>query len=209
MGARKEQGGIFGGGDDTALSLRRIWSNMRNRCYNPNATQYKWYGGRGIQVCDEWGTFDRFESDVLRLIGPRPSTNYTLDRIDNNGNYEPSNIRWATQSEQVRNSSTVRLITIDGETKCLQAWADDSGVSPSTISKRIELGWLKRNLLLPTGTLREGVRGERNPAAKLDAATVEIIKGRLAHGEKGRYIAREFQVAETTISYIKRGRTWR
>jgi hypothetical protein len=209
MGARKEQGGIFGGGDDTALSLRRIWSNMRNRCYNPNATQYKWYGGRGIRVCDEWGTFDRFESDVLRLIGPRPSTNYTLDRIDNNGNYEPGNIRWVTQSEQVRNSSTVRLITIDGETKCLQAWASDSGVSPSTISKRIELGWLERNLLLPTGTLREGVRGERNPAAKLDAATVEIIKGRLAHGEKGRYIAREFQVAETTISYIKRGRTWR
>ena len=72
---------------------------MRNKCTNPNHTAYKWYGARGIGVCKRWDDFAAFLEDV----GEPPGPGYSLDRIENDGNYEPGNVRWATRSQQMRN----------------------------------------------------------------------------------------------------------
>lgn len=81
-----------------------IWHNMLRRCYDKARAGYKYWGGRGIEVCEEWRTsFSKFLADV----GERPSPELTLDRIDNNGNYEPGNVRWATRAVQSRNRSNV------------------------------------------------------------------------------------------------------
>jgi hypothetical protein len=78
----------------------RLWSSMKERCYNPRRKDYVNYGGRGITVCERWrDSFAAFYEDV----GPRPSPNLSIDRIDNDGNYEPGNVRWATRSEQNKN----------------------------------------------------------------------------------------------------------
>lgn len=77
--------------------LYRTWSNMKDRCYNPNNKNYKYYGGRGISVCEEWKeSFIKFANDM----GNKPSKEYSLERIDVNGNYEPKNCKWATVKEQ-------------------------------------------------------------------------------------------------------------
>lgn len=75
------------------------WKKMHDRCRNPNATQYRWYGGRGISVCERWNDFRAFIADM----GPRPSSDHSIDRIDNYRGYEPGNCRWATREEQYAN----------------------------------------------------------------------------------------------------------
>jgi len=77
----------------------RAWSGLRGRCRNPKDAGYMHYGGRGISVCERWDSYDAF----LKDMGRRPRYGYSIDRIDNDGNYEPSNCRWATASQQVRN----------------------------------------------------------------------------------------------------------
>lgn len=73
---------------------------MRERCNNPKAQRYNYYGARGIRVCERWGSFELFIQDM----GRRPSPKHSIDRIDNDGNYEPGNCRWATQDQQIKNS---------------------------------------------------------------------------------------------------------
>lgn len=107
---------------------------MRSRCKNPNASNFPHYGGRGISVCARWDSFENFFADM----GPRPTLKYSLDRYPNNdGNYEPDNVRWATREQQHRN--TRRNITVDlrGEKMILKDAARQCGVHISTVRTRI------------------------------------------------------------------------
>jgi hypothetical protein len=114
----------------------RVWQNMLSRCVNPNAAGFKCYGARGITVCERWRKLENFLADT----GERPP-GMSLDRIDNNGNYEPGNCRWATRSEQQRNTRQTRLITFNGETRCLAEWTELLGFSKNGLRNRLAKGW--------------------------------------------------------------------
>lgn len=113
------------------------WKNMKKRCQDISHKEYDRYGGRGITVCDEWESLEAFLSDV----GPRPSPKHSLERIDNCGNYEPSNCRWATAAEQQRNTRRTRLITYRGKTQCIADWSIELGIKRKTIQGRLRRGW--------------------------------------------------------------------
>lgn len=114
------------------------WAHMLRRCYTPTTQQYENYGGRGITVCDRWReSFPQFLADM----GPRPSASHSLDRIDNNGNYEPSNCRWATQAEQANNRRQNHPITYQGKTQNIREWERELCLGRNTIYGRLQLGW--------------------------------------------------------------------
>jgi hypothetical protein len=121
----------------------RIWTGMQTRCHNPNASNYPRYGGRGIAICDRWRSFQAFLDDM----GPCPSDKHSIDRIDGRGNYEPGNCRWATAAEQTANRACTRLVCIDGKTKTIAEWAEQSGVDSRTIDRRLRSGWTGADLL--------------------------------------------------------------
>ena len=114
----------------------KSWTAMKSRCLNPNTVAYQNYGGRGIKICDEWMDFNNF----LRDMGDKPKGK-TLDRIDVNGNYEPSNCRWASVKEQNRNTRQNVMITYNGETLCMKEWAERLSISYPTLQSRIRSGW--------------------------------------------------------------------
>ena len=114
------------------------WAFMKRRCYDFKHPSYHQYGGRGVTVCNRWRhSIEAFVEDM----GERPSSEYSIDRIDNDGNYEPGNCRWATRQQQARNTSRNVLLTHDGTTKCLAAWVEDTGINRSTIRRRLRDGW--------------------------------------------------------------------
>lgn len=124
---------------DTKRYLRQAWSSMKSRCGNPRNKSFKNYGGRGIKVCEKWeNSFLSFVKDV----GPRPTEQHTLGRINNYGNYEPGNVRWETQTQQQRNKRSNVVITALGRTQTLAEWGEEKGLRPETIKKRIaKYGW--------------------------------------------------------------------
>ena len=116
--------------------LHKVWLSMRERCNNPKARSYKHYGARGIRVCDRWSNFELFLEDM----GERPPK-HSIERMDNNGNYEPSNCRWATALEQASNTTRTRLLTAYGRTMTQAAWARELGTDSSVLIGRLRLGW--------------------------------------------------------------------
>lgn len=119
--------------------LYNTWSNMKDRCKNPNSKYFSRYGGRGISVCDDWEDFERF----MEWATTNGYTDeMTIDRIDNDGNYCPENCRWITMKEQENNRSNNRLFTLNGKTQSLALWCDEFNQSYKTVYKRIfVLGW--------------------------------------------------------------------
>lgn len=117
----------------------KSWCSMKARCYIPSVTQYGDYGGRGITVCDRW--LESFEN-FLEDMGTRPTPKHTVERVNNDGNYEPGNCVWATKKEQMQNTRRSRKLTLNGETLTLSAWSERTGISRLTISSRVnKFGW--------------------------------------------------------------------
>lgn len=115
--------------------LYRIWTGIKNRCNNPNADAYSNYGGRGIKICKKWSDdFKEFRKWALS-VGYKDTL--TIDRIDVNGNYEPSNCRWATDKEQSNNRRKNHYITYNNETHTISEWAEKLQISKDTLRKRI------------------------------------------------------------------------
>lgn len=123
----------------------QVWSNMRGRCLTETHPQFENYGGRGITICQRW--LDSFR-DFLADVGPRPSDKHSLDRYPNNdGNYEPGNVRWATRMEQCRNTRQNRILTLNGEAMTVVEWAERLGWTEDCIRGRIKKGWTDQEAL--------------------------------------------------------------
>jgi hypothetical protein len=122
------------------------WCNMIQRCTNPKVQSYATHGARGIKVCARWLTdFQNFLVDMGRK--PRPSRQWSLERKDNNGDYEPGNCCWATSKAQGRNKRGNRLFTVWGRTQCAAAWAEEYGMSKQTLRARLLRGWSMERIL--------------------------------------------------------------
>ena len=113
----------------------KVWAGMKKRCSTPSMTAYKYYGGRGISVCERWQSFSNFLEDM----GEKPDGS-TIDRIDVDGNYEPLNCRWSDARTQSRNRRNAIVITAFGETKTLPEWVESSKLSYTTIYLRLKKG---------------------------------------------------------------------
>ena len=120
--------------------LYRVWDSMKKRCYNPNSQGYKYYGGKGITICDEWKNNFKSFHDWAFANGYDENAEYmkcTIDRIDTNGNYEPSNCRWVDVKSQERNRKNNIFITYKNETHCIGEWAEILGINYITLHQRI------------------------------------------------------------------------
>ena len=130
--------------------LYKVYMSMIHRCYYSKQPNYKNYGGRGIKVCDDWkNDYKVFEEWAIKS-GYNPNSKYgecTLDRIDFNGNYEPSNCRWITIQEQLNNYSRNVLITANGITLNVQQWAKKLGVNNATLRSRLKRGWSDEEII--------------------------------------------------------------
>lgn len=115
----------------------RVWSNMCNRCHNPNNPKYPRYGGRGISVCERWLDFANFLADM----GLRPSAQHTIERKNNNGDYEPGNCCWATWKQQARNTSRCLYLEFAGKRQTATEWSAETGIGYPLLLWRIHKGW--------------------------------------------------------------------
>lgn len=112
------------------------WAGLKARCTNPTNAAYAHYGGRGITIADRWLDFAAFYADM----GDCPP-GHTIDRKDNGKGYGPENCRWATMRDQNRNKRSNHVLEYNGETKCLADWAEEFGINPNVLWKRLKRGW--------------------------------------------------------------------
>lgn len=124
--------------------LYSVWQSMRRRCLTPTTKQFSDYGGRGISICPEWDSYEAFARDM----GSRPPGS-TLERIDTNGNYEPSNCRWATRKEQQRNQRWTRFVEIGGNRYKAVELAEINGLKTDTVIERAAAGLPYEQVIAP------------------------------------------------------------
>jgi hypothetical protein len=128
--------------------LYNVWASMKSRCFNQNHKFYKDYGGRGITVCEEW------RNSIIAFYEWAINNGYneglTLDRIDNNKSYSPSNCRWTSRLEQLNNRRNNLRITHNGVSRTVAEWSRETGINNRTILSRVRAGWEYKNLFIPT-----------------------------------------------------------
>lgn len=132
-----------------------VWSAMKDRCLNPKCKHFHNYGGRGINVCKRWLKYSNFIKDM----GHRPSSKHTLERIDNDGHYEPKNCRWVTRKIQTRNMRRNVLVKHNGKEQCLMDWSIETGINYFTLRSRRRNG---RPLFAPITPWIENLRSKSN-----------------------------------------------
>lgn len=166
----------------------RIYFGIISRCENENHTAYKNYGGRGIKICDRWRTsFDNFLNDMGRIPGPE----YSIDRIDNDGDYCPENCRWATVTDQARNRRSNHIIEAFGKSQCMMDWAEEMGLTFQTLKDRLRRGWcVTRSLLTPYQRIRIP-----------DETKSEILKLKTS-GLTIKEVSEKFNVGKTSVQKI-------
>jgi len=140
--------------------LYHRWRTMHKRCKDKKHSAFPYYGARGITVCERWNSFELFLSDV----GDLPFPGASMDRIDPSGNYDPSNFRWASHKDQTRNTTSNLLLTFNGKTQCLSAWAEELKIPYGRIEMRLRKGWsIKDALSKPKPDLILTFNGESKP----------------------------------------------
>lgn len=205
--------------------LHRLWIQMRARC-SPTASgkSLRNYFQRGIRVCRRWHKFENFTADM----GPRPP-GHSIDRIDGSRGYSPRNCRWATFTQQARNTRQNRLLPLDGQLVPMVVWAERNKLSYNTVESRLRRGWTLEEILTnpkphtknPRARTARGQRsgaythpekikrGENHPRSKLTWAQVRDIRARLKRGDRRNLIAADFGVSPGTIGFVANGTTWR
>ena len=177
---------------------------MKQRCNNKNIKSYKFYGARGITYCSEWEEFGPFEKWALENGF---ENTLSLDRIDVDGNYEPSNCRWATREQQDNNKRTSVYVFVDNERMTLKQAAVKSGITYSTIQARYDTG-VRGNLLLrplQQGDRLDGKKKEKREPKYGDRLIGEIKWLSLNSHYKQKDIAAMYNVSQTFVSKVKLG----
>lgn len=174
----------------TNRRIFRIWSNMIDRCKSTKRRDSKNYFHKGIRVCEEWQFYDNFEKWALNS---GYADNLTIDRIDFNGNYEPSNCRWITIQEQQRNKETTTFYTYNGETHCLKEWSEITGINRGTLFSRIHDEGLSIG-----EAINKKFRSQRtNIVLYLDGKETSVME-----------VAAKYNINPSTIyKYLSRGRS--
>lgn len=139
-------------GHESRSRLYSIWNGMKHRCFSENARCYARYGGRGINICDEWIGENGFQNFKYWAINNGYSDELTLERVDNDGNYCPDNCTWATHEQQANNMSTNNRITVHGETHTIAEWSKITGLNRKTIWRRRYIYHLPEDILFTHST---------------------------------------------------------
>lgn len=172
-----------------------------NRCNRPATRGYKHYGARGITVCDRWRFGEGGKTGFrcfLEDMGTAPSPQYSIDRIDVNGNYEPGNCRWATINEQSRNKTNNRWLTGFGKTQLLEDWARELGIEKSLLHMRLSK---------PGATIETAAESREQFRLSLELA--REIRQLHKEGMGRNALARKYGVAKGTIGFVLSGETWK
>lgn len=141
----------------------QAWAQMLTRCRNPSDVRFPHYGGRGVKVCERWQSFELFLIDM----GRRPNKDHSLDRINNEGNYEPGNVRWATSVTQNRNTRSNRWVTVRGTRKLLVEWLVLVRVSRQTFYERLRTGMTEEQALFTGARKKNGEPQDEAEHARL------------------------------------------